>query len=418
MKTSSRLNPGRMAAGRVLVATLEGHHADSELDRQDALSAADRRLAWHLIQGVLRHRGELDEALNQVSNRPVAELDRPVQTALRIGAFELRHSRTPPHAAVDQGVRLATALKAGRAKGLVNALLRRVGNVKLQESPTRNHPDWLVERWTARFGAEATANWCLRNDLQAPLAIACRHDVEGLRERLGDHAERCENAVFQGKTLERALVLEGVRGAIAELPGFSEGEWWVMDPAAMATADLLKAKSGERVLDVCAAPGGKSLRLAASGAVVTATDRSRSRLKRLSENAKRVGFSLELQEVDWSRPGSGKIEPVDAVLVDAPCTGLGTLRRHPEIRWRSLPSDPLAMSLIQQSILSSASGSVNPGGRLVYAVCSPEPEEGVQVVEAFLETHPDFGLDAVLDSAPPSADEDAFFAARLVRRKA
>ena len=418
MKTSSRLNPGRVAAGRVLLATLEGHHADSELDRQDALSPADRRLAWHLIQGVLRHRGELDEALNQVSKRPVAELDRPVQTALRIGAFELRYSRTPPHAAVDQGVRLASALKAGRAKGLVNALLRRVGGVQLPESPTRNHPDWLVKRWTARYGVEATAQWCLRNDLQAPLAIACRQNAEALRVRLQAHTERCEAVVFQGKELERALVLEGVKGAITELPGFAEGEWWVMDPAAMATADLLNARSGERVLDVCAAPGGKSLRLAASGAVVMATDRSKSRLRRLAENANRVGFDLELQEVDWSRPAPGKIEPVDAVLVDAPCTGLGTLRRHPEIRWRSLPSDPLAMSLIQKSILSSAAASVNPGGRLVYAVCSPEPEEGIQVVEAFLEAHPNFRKDAVIDSAPPAAEEDAFFAVRLVREQA
>ena len=418
MKTSSRLNPGRVAAGRVLLATLEGHHADSELDRQEGLSPADRRLAWHLIQGVLRHRGELDEALNQVSKRPVAGLDTPVQVALRIGAFELRHSRTPSHAAVDQGVRLASALKAGRAKGLVNALLRRVGSIQLPEKPTRNHPDWLVERWKSRYGEEATAQWCEKNDAQAPLAISCLENTEGLRERLEAHVARCETVEFQGQELPGALVLHGVKGPVPELPGFAEGAWWVMDPAAMATADLLDAKKGEQVLDVCAAPGGKSFRLAASGANVLATDRSKSRLKRLRENATRIGLPLDVREIDWTRPVEGKVKAVDAVLVDAPCTGLGTLRRHPEIRWRSLPSDPLAMSLTQKTILASAASCVKPGGRLVYAVCSPEPEEGAGVVEGFLKQRSDFRLDSVVDSAPPLADEDAFFAARLVREEA
>lgn len=415
MKTSSRLNPGRLAAGHVLLATLEGHHADSELDRQGGLSAADRRLAWHLIQGVLRHRGELDAALNRVSKRPVADLDAPVQVALRIGAFELRHSRTPAHAAVDQGVRLALAMRAGRAKGLVNALLRRVGSVELPESATRNHPDWLVERWNSRYGEEATAEWCSKNDAQAPLAISCRGASASLMERLQPHMERCEPVVFQNQELERALVLHGVKTPLTELPGFSEGEWWVMDPAAMATADLLGVQQGEQVLDVCAAPGGKSFRLAASGALVTATDRSRSRLKRLAENADRIGLDVKSQEIDWTRPPAGKIPPMDAVLVDAPCTGLGTLRRHPEIRWRSLPSDPLAMSLTQKAILTGAAACLKPGGRLVYAVCSPEPEEGRGVVDDFLERHSEFRLDGVLDSAPPAADEDAFFAARITR---
>lgn len=415
MNTSSRLNPGRIAAGRVLLATLEGRHADSELDRQGGLSSADRGLAWHLIQGVLRHQGELDEALNEISKRPVAELDPAVRVVLRVGAFELRHSRTPAHAAVDQGVRLASALKAGRAKGLVNALLRRVGKVELPPSETRNHPGWLVERWTNRYGEEATARWCSRNDAQAPLAISCRGDIAELQKRLEAHVERCERGVFQGEELPSALVLHGVKGPVSELPGFSEGAWWVMDPAAMATADLLAVEAGERVLDACAAPGGKSFRLAARGAQVTAVDRSRSRLKRLKQNASRIGLSLDVREQDWTRPLQGKTSLVDAVLVDAPCTGLGTLRRHPEIRWRSLPSDPLAMSMTQKIILTAASQWVKPGGRLVYAVCSPEPEEGSEVVEGFLADHADFRLDAVVDSAPPSAEEDAFYAARLVR---
>ena len=188
-----------------------------------------------------------------------------------------------------------------------------------------------------------------------------------------------------------------------------------MDPAAIATADLLGVQEGERVLDACAAPGGKSFRLVSQGGHVTATDRSRNRLKRLKENAGRIGLSVTPLEIDWEQGDFGKMEPFDAVLVDAPCTGLGTLRRHPEIRWRSLPSDPLAMSLTQKTILRSASTLLKPGGRLVYAVCSPEPEEGRLVVEDFLKRNTAFELTEVIDSAPPQGFEDAFYAAKMVR---
>ena len=413
-----QLNPGRLAAGRVLLGVMEGHHADSEMDRQANLSPADRGLAWHLIQGVLRHRGELDAVLDQLSKRPVDDLDLPVQAALRIGAFELRHSRTPPHAAVDQAVQLVVRLKGGRAKGLVNAVLRRVTAVELSEEATRNHPDWLVSRWRLRFGPDVVDKWGAQNDEQAPLAIACQGDGEALRLALLEHVESVEPAQIEGRVLPNAYVIVGLKGPVTALPGFKEGQWWVMDPAAVATADLLDHQKGERVLDACAAPGGKSFRLASQGAAVTSVDRARSRLARVRENATRLGMKVEVHEVDWIREEGPSLGPFDAVLVDAPCTGLGTLRRHPEIRWRSLPSDPLAMSLTQKPILAAAAKTLRPGGRLVYAVCSPEPEEGSQVVEAFLSSHPDFSLEAVLDCAPPSGGEDAFYAAKLVREDA
>jgi 16S rRNA (cytosine967-C5)-methyltransferase len=416
------LNPGRLAAGYVLLAVMEGQHADSEmerqaeLDRQRRLSPADRGLAWHLVQGVLRHRGELDAALDTLSNRPVDDLDLPVQAALRIGAFELRHSRVPPHAAVDQAVQLVVKLKGGRAKGLVNAVLRRVGKVELKPDPTRNHPDWLVSRWRLRFGPKETDAWCARNDAQAPLSVACQGDVAALQSAIAEQVESVAPAVLNGVTLANALVIRGLKGPVTALPGFEEGQWWVMDPAAIATADLLEAKAGERVLDACAAPGGKSFRLASQGALVTCVDRARTRLARLQANAKRLGLSVSITEFDWIEHSDFQAGEFDAVLVDAPCTGLGTLRRHPEIRWRSMPSDPLAMGLTQGPLLAAAAQTLRPGGRLVYAVCSPEPEEGQQVVDTFLKAHPDFVLDRVLDCAPPQGDEDAFYAARLFRK--
>ena len=407
------LNPGRLAAGHVLLAVMEGQHADSEMDRQGRLSPADRGLAWHLVQGVLRHRGELDAALDTLSKRPVDDLDLPVQAALRIGAFELRHSRVPPHAAVDQAVQLVVKLKGGRAKGLVNAVLRRVGKVTLKPDPTRNHPDWLVSRWRLRFGPDRTDQWCARNDVQAPLSLACQGDVAALATALKEHAESVEPGTLNGETLPNSLVVRGVRGPVTALPGFATGQWWVMDPAAMATADLVGAQDGESILDACAAPGGKSFRLASQGAQVTCVDRARSRLARLQDNAKRLNIDVAIQEFDWIEHAAFKGGPYDAILVDAPCTGLGTLRRHPEIRWRSMPSDPLAMSLTQGPLLAAAAQLLAPGGRLVYAVCSPELEEGQQVVDSFLKDHPAFQLDRVLDCAPPQGDEDAFYAARL-----
>jgi 16S rRNA (cytosine967-C5)-methyltransferase len=409
------LNPGRLAAGNVLLAVMEGQHADSEMDRQGRLSPADRGMAWHLVQGVLRHRGELDAALDTLSKRPLDDLDLPVQAALRIGAFELRHSRVPPHAAVDQGVQLVIKLKGGRAKGLVNALLRRVGKVELRPDPTRNHPDWLVSRWRLRFGPEKTDQWCARNDAQAPFSIACQGDIAGLCDAMAEHATSVEPAVLKGQELPNAFVLKGLKGAVTALPGFDSGQWWVMDPAAIATADLMQVQAGEKVLDACAAPGGKSFRMASQGAVVTSVDRARSRLTRLQENAERLNLPVNVQEFDWIENERPDWDLFDAILVDAPCTGLGTLRRHPEIRWRSLPSDPLAMSLTQGPLLTAAAQLLRPGGRLVYAVCSPELEEGEQVVEAFLKKHSDFRLDCVLSCAPPDGDEDAFYAARLLR---
>jgi len=402
-----------------------GRHADLELRRRAPDAPDDRALAWHLVYGVLRRRGELDALIRASSGRRLKKIDPPALTALRLGMYELRFARTRPHAAVDQAVRLTAKLGGHRARSFVNAVLRRSQDAApVTPQPTVNHPDWLVARWTERLGAEGAATWCAANDREAPLSLVAREDPAAVAAALRAAGVSVRAGEAGGAPVAGCWLIDDHRGSPVRLPGFEEGAWWVMDPAAAASADLLEVIPGERALDVCAAPGGKSLRLAAAGAEVVATDRSEDRLALLRENVARVGsdgWRVRAVALDWLEASDADVEAAvgadlfDAVLVDAPCTGLGTLRRHPEIRWRRLPTDPAAMALRQLPILIRAAERVRPGGRVVYAVCSAEPEEGAGVVEAFLEDVPGFALEGTLELAPPAGDEDAFYAARLRR---
>ena len=371
MKT--RLDPQRVAAARGLLAVETGEHLQVE-----------GPLARHIALGVLRHRGQLDRQLERVG-RPVEQLDAPVRAALRVGLFELNFSRTPDHAAVDQAVQLVRRLKAGRASGYVNAVLRKCVGQALDEDPTLNYPTWLVQRWGERL--KDVDAYCAQLNLPAPLALA--GDTSMLDARPGP--------------VERTALLDDA-GAVPALPGFEDGAWWVMDPAAAAVADLVPVG---RVLDACAAPGGKTLRLLSNGCQVVAADRSKNRLSRLKQNLRRCGHDLDVRKVDWEERALDERFP--AVLVDAPCTGLGTTRRHPEIRWTRQPTDPLAMGIRQENILRMASRCVEPGGALIYAVCSTEPEETRTVAESL-----GWPIELELDTTG-RPDMDAHYAARLRR---
>ena len=238
--------------------------------------------------------------------------------------------------------------------------------------------------------------------------------MQALLARLSAEGLTARPAVAGGVEIPGALWIAPPFGRVEGLPGYDEGVFWVMDPAAAAVADLLGAGPGQRVLDACAAPGGKTLRLLASGAEVLATDKKVNRLARMAESLGRVRLHAETRRVDWEAADPGVTETFDAALVDAPCTGLGTMRRHPEVRWSRGAGDPAAMSLHQRVILKNVAARVRPGGALVYAVCSPEPEEGEAVVRAFLQSAPEWRLDRTLSFAPPE-DEDVHFAARMTR---
>jgi 16S rRNA (cytosine967-C5)-methyltransferase len=408
-------NPGRVAAVRALIEVEKGGHVEEALARVAPPSPQDRRLAWFVALGVLRKRAHVDAALRPFLQRPLASLDAPVRAVLRAGAFEKLYARTPAHAVVHQTVEVAAIVGAKRATGLVNAVLRRVSEpTGLSRAEELDHPDWLVERWTARYGVEATDAWCRKNGEPPPLIVVANGDAEALATAFREQGLTVAEVALRGKVLPDVLRVDGLEGAVTQLPGFEEGRFWVMDAASVAVADLVGPREGLRVLDACAAPGGKAFRLAARGATVLATDRE-ARLQPLIESAKRLSLPVAWKAWDWTQGPLPGAPSFDVVFVDAPCTGLGTVRRHPEVRWRRQPQDVLAMPATQGPILAAAATHVAAGGALVYAVCSPEPEEGPQVVQTFLSANPGFTLAAEVATAPPEGDEDAFYGARMVR---
>lgn len=396
----SKVNPGRAAALQALLAVERGEHAEDALARLAPADTADRALAWHLVLGVLRTRSALDAIVMKAAKRHTNNLDPEVLAALRLGVFELRRTRVPPHAAVDQAVEACRAAGAGHAAGFVNAILRNQGSFEPDADARLGHPAWLVQRWRARYG-EAADRWMEANNAPAPVYLVAKEDPAGVAR---EFQHRGVALAPVGPDLFR--LPEGA-GAIEELPGFEEGRWWVMDPAALAVADLVgELPPGTEALDTCAAPGGKSFRLASRGARVFSTDLDEARLARVQDGAERLDLPVWAELHDWTVAPLPRTFPV--VLVDAPCTGLGTLRRHPDIRWRRRPEDIAGATARQAAILANAAKCVAPGGVLVYAVCSPEPEEGPAVAATL-----GWPIEAVFDNAPALGGEDVFWGCRM-----
>lgn len=407
------MNPGRVAAVRTLLDVEHGAHPEERLAALAPADPADRALAWNLVFGVLRARSGLDVVLTTTAKRGLRTLDPPVVQLLRVALYELRHTRVPPHAAVDQAVEASRAIGVGHAAGFVNAVLRRQAEVEVPPDAALGHPAWLVERWRARFGFAADT-WMAANNRPAPLYVVAKEDPAGVA-RAFQHAGLGTLPLEGLPGVMRLVPPEGgALGAVPDLPGFAEGRWWVMDPAAVAVADLVgELPAGTAVLDTCAAPGGKSFRLASRGLRVTAADLDAGRLERLREGAARLGLEVPTVAHDFTgeaAPPAALAGPWPVVLVDAPCTGLGTLRRHPDIRWRRRVEDIAAAAQRQRRILAASAGLVAPGGALVYAVCSPEPEEGVQVAQSL-----GWPVEAVFDNAPALDGGDVFWGCRLRR---
>ncbi len=341
-----------------------------------ALSALDRSFSRALVMATLRHLGPIDRVLDaRLKREPLGQ----VRDLLRIGLAQAFWLDTPDFAAVDTSVRLAPA----PMRGLVNAVLRGVlRDGSPAEGPEDLAPGWLLARWQANYGHE--------NAIAIAAAIA--------HEPATDLTLRDPNDVSLISELPaEALAGGGMRtergGDPSQWPGFAEGRWWVQDAAAAIPARLLVVQSGRSALDLCAAPGGKTLQLAAAGATVTALDRSASRLRRVRDGLARTGLAAETLAVDaaaWSDE-----RRFDAVLLDAPCTATGTFRRHPDVLWNVRPGDIAALAAVQAALLAAAAARVAPGGRLAYSVCSLEPEEGEGQIRAFLTAHPDFALEPV-----------------------
>jgi 16S rRNA (cytosine967-C5)-methyltransferase len=347
-----------------------------------AFDPRDRSLVRAIVGAALRRRGEIESAIAARLDRPLPEGADELSAILSVGAAQILYLDVPDHAAVNIAVAHAAAGRQTRtARSLVNGVLRRIArereDILGQPAPGRaNTPDWLFQRWAAAYGetkAEAIANAHL-----APpaLDLSVKADPGYWADRLG------------GVLLPTGTIRLADAGRVPELPGYAEGAWWVQDAAAALPARLLGDVAGKTVADLCAAPGGKTAELAAAGAIVTAVDISESRLRRLGANLERLGLTAQLEAADllaWTPD-----RRFDAVLLDAPCTATGTIRRHPDILWLKRPEDVQALADLQAKMLDCAAALVAAGGLLVFCTCSLEPEEGEAQVTPFLERHPEF----------------------------
>jgi 16S rRNA (cytosine967-C5)-methyltransferase len=365
----------RLAAAQLISAVI---HDRATLDAAFAAAPAfaglegrDRAFAAAVARAALRAYGPIRAALDARIARPLAKGAELADALLVAGAAEILVLKAPAHAAVNEAVAAArTDRKASAFAGLINAVLRRIADAPdlVDAAPDRALvPPAVWTRWRAAYGEAAADAIAGAARSQPPLDLTVKADAEGWAARLG------------GATLNPAsLRLPDGAGEVSALPGYSDGAWWVQDAAAALPARLLAVRPGETVADICAAPGGKTLQLAAAGGQVTAVDIAPGRLARLRENLERCALSAEVVTADAATWAPGRT--FDAVLVDAPCSATGTCRRQPEVLWRLDLRSLHQLARTQSAILANAARLVRPGGRLVYAVCSLEPEEGEAVV--------------------------------------
>ena len=364
---------GALKRAQTLDAALDGEHGHSDLAK---LAPRDRAFVKVLSAETLRRRGQIGVALDRFIDKPLPKSADKTSVILSVAACQILFLDVPPHAAVDTAVRLAAADRSGQHfRGLVNAVLRRVAEARdeilAMPGPGRlNTPEWLAARWTAAYGAN-TADAIMAAHLdEPPLDITVKSDPDTWA------------AALEGRVLPTGSIRLDKSGDVTQMAGFAEGAWWVQDAAAALPATLLGDVKGQRVVDLCAAPGGKTAQLAAAGATVTAVDRSATRMRRLQANLERLGLSAETvvaDAADWNPEGS-----FDAVLLDAPCSATGTLRRHPDIAWIRREAEIGRLADLQGRLLRHAVELVRPGGTIVYATCSIEPEECEGRIEALL----------------------------------
>lgn len=362
---------GVLRRKRPLDDAIEDHPAMGEL------SVRDRAFARLLVATVLRRLGQIDALIGECLNTPLAPRAAIIHDVLRLGIAQLLFLRTPPHAAVATSVDLAHSRGFLSHKGLVNAVLRRLsvegaGRVETQDAARLNTPAWLWQSWAAAYGEACARAIAAAHLKEAPLDLTLRAAEDG-----DAWVETLQATRLPTGTLRRTG-----GGSVTALPGYAEGAWWIQDAAASLPVRLFGPVAGLDIVDLCAAPGGKTAQLASAGARVTAIDRSTRRLERLVVNLNRLGLPVRAIPADaltW-RPAT----PVDAVLLDAPCTATGAIRRHPDVPHLKQPEDVSRLSVVQDNLLRAALEILRPGGMLVYCTCSLEPEEGPVRIENLL----------------------------------
>jgi len=416
-------NP-RKAAVLLLIRVLQKHQLLEEILNPvlKGLSPRDRALARALASTTIRHLGVIDALIDKMLERPLPDKAFEIRHILRIGIAQILYLKIPSHAAVHDTVELVPL--TSKHRGLVNALLRRtdrqgaklLGQLNI---PRRNTPDWLWSSWEGHYGTEVASQIAEAHLNEASLDFSIKSNPEKWQKEL--EAEALPTGSLRRKS----------GGDISELPGFIEGEWWVQDVSAALPALLFGDMAGKTILDACAAPGGKTAQLANAGANVIALDRSKARMVRLEENLARLHLTANLQIGDAEKYESDT--PLDGILLDAPCSSTGTLRRHPDVAYLKSQQDVDKLVGLQARLLDAASRQLKPGGTLVYSVCSLQPEEGEQQIEALLSRDPSLKRQSVSASEVGGASEfiddagdlrclpfhmggmDGFFASRLVK---
>lgn len=397
--------PARIAAYEVLAAVAAGR-----ADLPDALARArtklpaerDRALAGEIATGTLRWQGALDHVIQVFAGRAIGRLDPEIVAILRISSFQLLHlDRVPASAVVDDAVQLAKKAGKKSASGFVNALLRRVSRERdrlpLPAEPpidllsiTLSHPRWLAQRWLNRYGVDAATAWARFDNDPAPLTLR----ANTLRTSVGELTRTLQEAGVQTRAARFAPEGVVVTSGNPLLTSIAQsGAFVVQDEASQLVGLFAGAASGERILDACASPGGKTTQMAAAmddSGLIVATDVRGRRIELLARTVASAG-ARSIRVVRANARGVAPFHAVfDAVLVDAPCSGLGTIRRDPDVRWRRAEADLIALAEAQRDMLDRLSAVVRPGGRLVYSTCSSEPEENERVVADFLDAHPEF----------------------------
>lgn len=385
--SNSILVSARKCAAEILAEVMDSKRPFDEAVARHAafqvLSERDRNFARLMVMACLRHTGQIDDILSKILEKPLSGKTQDVMHCLRLGVVQLVWLKTPPHAAVHAMVETVAEFGHDRMKGLVNVVLKRVSKegeaiIASQDAVKINVPGWLFESWRKSYGEKTARAIALPRESAVPLDVTVKSDPEKWAQVLG------------GVVLPTGSVRLQQAGRVDMLAGYGEGEWWVQDAAAALPVKLLGNVAGRKVLDLCAAPGGKTAQLAAAGAYVIAVDQSKRRLQILESNLQRLSLKAELVESDILRwkPGFAP----DIVLLDAPCSATGTLRRHPEVVWHKKKEDIAELAVLQKKMLNRASGWLGKGGKLLYCVCSLQPEEGEMQIETFLSSHPGFSL--------------------------
>jgi len=435
--SAGAVTASRAVAAEICTDLRRGEFLDQSFDRRIApLDARDRRWTRELVYGMLRHRGWIDAILSDRVRGGLVRLDPDVIDLLRLGVYQLTNmGSVPAYAAIAQTVELAKRRHGLGASKLVNAVLRRTDRERDELSVPASgdaaealairysHPKWLIARWIERWGEQDTERLLALNNAEAPIVIRpygiVREQLEAMLEEAGVH-------VAEAPYVSDSIAISGGI-TFTELGAFKKGLFFVQDPAATLVTEYAAIAPSTTVADLCAAPGGKSLELSKTAGTVIASDKSIGRLQRLLANEHRLETTNLFPFVGDARHPA--IAPVDAVLVDVPCTGTGTFRRHPDARWRLKISDLAVMSALQKTILKAAAKVVKPGGLLIYSTCSLEPEENDEQVDWFLSENPDWILDGppegsvapeLLDAGrlrvlPQRHGTDGAFAARLRR---